>query len=196
MNRDIADLKDLRTKLDPSDEESSLSCFINDDFVCRSGTCILYLIKKSMKTPQSEWLTYEVDTEFKSNGDSILSINHIKDELHALIPNPQERPIIFFDECSGRTEIDKILLIRTVLRKIGLIPVFMGTDAEACRILTRTDCSRNESKPKLHAFIIHQLPPMNQKAFNDMLWKLKDLVLKTPLNPTIISTKLSLLKKV
>ena len=144
-------------------------------------------MKELNRNSPSEWLTYEVDTEFKSNGDSILSISQIKDELHALIPNPQERPIIFFDECSGRIDIDKILLIRTVLPKIGLIPVFMGTDADACRIHSPTDCSRNESISELHVFIIHQLPPMNQKGLHE---NFVDLVLKASLSQAMTSTTL------
>lgn len=167
MDQDILSLKELYKKSSQSDEESSRAHHINDGFLCRSGTLILYLIKKSMETPESEWLKYEVDTHFKTNGVSILTIAELKDQLNKLIPNPQERPIIFFDECSGHMDINQILLIRTELRLIGLIPVFMGTDAEACRILSKLDSSRITPIHGLHAIVVNQLPPTNQQKLNN-----------------------------
>ena len=102
---------------------------------------------------------------------------------------------MFFDESSGSTDLQQILLIRTVMRVIGLIPVFMGTDAEACEIRSKTDCSRNTTTPELHAFIIHKLPPMNEKKFKDLQEKLGNLISATSLDQRIKQKKLYILGK-
>jgi hypothetical protein len=141
-----------------------------------SGTFIMYLIEKFHNDKPSNWLEYELTSKVAIKDLAIKSIKELRDRLDFLIPKRKDRPLIFFDECTGKACLKKIYHIRTVLRMIGLIGVFMGTNADACEILTRSGSSRGSSDSNLFGYVVHKLPSMNKDRMSCMKKRLVDLI--------------------
>jgi hypothetical protein len=133
------------------------------------GSFIMYLIEEFHKEQPSNWLKHELESSVKIKDLPVTSIGELRERLDFLFPKRREdRPVIFFDECPKHADSEIIYFISNLLRMIGLIGVFMGTNAEACESSTRFGSSHADPESKLFGYVVHKLPPMNEQRMTFM----------------------------
>ena len=145
IKEDLAALKEKQVSAENIAVEAERG-LINRHTVSRTANFILFLIEKFLSLDEPDWLASEVKLDLNTTIEVLKPIQELKEDLARLIPIPQKRPIIFLDECSGEPDEGPFHYIRAVLRLIVLIPVFMGTNADACKIITRSQISRSYSE--------------------------------------------------
>ena len=167
--------------------------FLEDDSLCFSGTFILFLIEELQFVDPSEWMTRQFLTPFATKGKRILSIKELREKVALLFPDPRDRPVIFFDECNEMADPARMIFLRGLLRHIGLISVFMGTNADPCKILSKTDSSSLTTSNELYAIVITRLPPISQNKLADFQAELVGLISNAPLDRQAKKCKIRLL---
>ena len=79
----------------------------------------------------------------------------------------QHLPIVFIDETVVKvTNPNNFLYLRSLLRIIGVIPVFMGTNFNASNFLSQKsfDTGSREPRPTYRLYLVYKLPPISKAA--------------------------------
>lgn len=177
ITQDITRLQNVSNNCYVELSELFQDFYITQSTLSAAATFILLMLKKLVTEPHSEWLSLEVEMDLSNDQSFILTIDQLAIEIELLFPIPEERPVIFFDECIGTTDIWHIAFMRNILVRIGLIPIFMGSNPSAC-----IDEGINSGKKfktndhVLQAFIINQLPPMNLTRLSALYLELNTLI--------------------
>jgi hypothetical protein len=151
----------------------------------------MHLIEELHKENPSNWLDHELKSPVKIQDLPAKSIRELSERIHILFPKREDRPVIFFDKCSAEADLTKIFYIRTVLRMVGLIGVFMGTNAKACEIPSRSGSSRRDPESYLFGYVVHKLPPMNENKMSSIKEKLKTLISGSSSEKSVKSIKIN-----
>ena len=192
------DLKKLKENLFGQEHEKAgateetLSTFLHlDTFLTEPSFFTLGFIVKIMEkyfSSDRSKSSLKFLTELETFKFESMSYPEAKEKIRELRKNVPYTPIIFIDETTldrkmkpNDKTLESFLFLRTVLRLIHVIPVFMGTNFNPTNFLLSGHTSDSRSKDKCYrTYVIYKLPPVpaniwKKETYGSLKFLVKDI---------------------